>query len=142
MADPALAPLAELFPAASDVSRDYWEGLAAGELRLQRCVQCSAYQHPPESFCRFCPSTELAAEAVPGRGSVYSFVVVHQRYHAAFADRLPYNVAVIELDEGPRMLAGVLGVDNDALEIGMRVRPRIEPIADGQAALFFEPDED
>ena len=137
--DSVLAPLADLIPAITDLNRPYWEGLKEGELRLQHCRHCGAYQYPPESFCYACPSRDLEWKRIGGEGTIYSFIVVHQRYHPAFADRLPYNVAVVELDEGPRLLANVLGIENGALEIGMRVRPRIERIGDEQCALFFEP---
>jgi uncharacterized OB-fold protein len=138
MADESLAPLAELLPAQTELNAPHLEGLAAGELRLQQCTQCGAYQYPPESFCFQCPSTDLEWKAVDGSGAVYSYIIVHQRYHPAFGDRLPYNVAIVELDEGPRMLSNVLDVEPDAVEIGMRVRARIETLGDEGAALFFE----
>ena len=139
MVDETLAPLAELAPASTELNAPHLEGLLAGELRLQRCKQCGQYQYPPESFCYHCPSTDLEWEAVAGNGTVYSFIVVHQRYHPAFGDRLPYNVAIIELDEGPRLIANVLNVADNGVEIGMRVRPRIERLDGETAALFFEP---
>ncbi|MEE8422449.1 MAG: Zn-ribbon domain-containing OB-fold protein [Dehalococcoidia bacterium] len=139
MVDETLAPLAELLPAPTELNAPHLEGLAAGELRLQHCRQCGQYQYPPESFCYHCPSTDLEWETVDGSGTVYSYIVVHQRYHPAFGDRLPYNVAVVQLDEGPRMLSNVLGIEPDAVEIGMRVRPRIETLGEEGAALFFEP---
>lgn len=133
----SLAPLAELLPEPTDLTRPYWEGLAAGELRLQHCRACGAYQHPAESFCYHCPSTELDWETVPGHGTVYSFIVVHQRYHPAFADHLPYVVATVQLDEGPRLLAPMLD-EPTTIEIGARVRPRIERVRETQAVLLFE----
>ncbi|HJM89842.1 MAG TPA: Zn-ribbon domain-containing OB-fold protein [Dehalococcoidia bacterium] len=142
MPDELLAPLAELVPAETALNAPHLEGLAAGEVRLQHCTQCGAYQYPPESFCYHCPSTSLEWESVEGLGTVYSFIIVHQRYHAAFGDRVPYNVAIVEFDVGPRVLGNILEIDNDAVEIGMRVRPRIEQLGDGQAALFFEPASD
>jgi uncharacterized OB-fold protein len=139
MPDETLAPLATLAPASTELNAPHLDGLLAGELRLQHCKQCNEYQYPPESFCYHCPSTDLEWEAVEGNGSVYSFIMVHQRYHPAFGDRLPYNVAIIELDEGPRLIANVLDVGDKGVEIGMRVRPRIEQLDDETAALFFEP---
>ena len=139
MPDETLAPLATLAPASTDLSAPHLDGLRAGELRLQHCVQCGKYQYPGESFCYHCPSTELNWQAVEGNGTVYSFIILHQRYHPAFGDRLPYNVAIVELDEGPRMIANVLDVGDKGVEIGMRVRPRIEQLDDETAALFFEP---
>jgi uncharacterized OB-fold protein len=138
--DPTLAPLEPLLAPVGELNRPHKEGLNAGELRLQYCRECGAYQLPPESFCYSCPSTDLDWRAVDGGGTVYSFIVVHQRGHPAFTARVPYNVAVIELDEGPRLLANVLGIENEALEIGMRVRPSIRQVTEEQAALFFEPE--
>ncbi len=129
--------LAELLPEATELTAPYWEGLEQGELRLQRCEDCGAYQYPPESFCRACPSERLEWRAVEGGGSVYSFIVVRQRYLPAFGDLIPYNVAIVELDEGPRVIANLLDVDNEAIEIGMRVRSRIEPVGE-RFALYFE----
>ncbi len=129
--------LAELLPEATELTAPYWEGLELGELRLQRCEDCGAYQYPPESFCRACPSERLEWCAVEGGGSVYSFIVVRQRYLPAFGDLIPYNVAIVELDEGPRVIANLLDVDNEAIEIGMRVRSRIEPVGE-RFALYFE----
>jgi uncharacterized OB-fold protein len=135
-ANEALAPLIELFPSVEGEAAPYWEGLAAGELRLQRCSACGAYRFPAESFCERCAGTELEWETVPGHGTVYSFIVVHQLYHPAFAKLLPYTVAVVDLDEGVRMLGTVLG--EDGIAIGDRVRARIERLDDAHAALFFE----
>jgi uncharacterized OB-fold protein len=138
--DPGFAPFAELVPEATEETAPFWDGLAAGELRLQHCPACGSYQHPAESFCYACGSTDVAWETVPGHGEVYSFIVVHQPYHAAFRDRLPYVVATVQLDEGPRMLGPIFDVDPSAVAIGMRVRPRIEPVSAERAALFFEPE--
>ncbi len=129
--------LAELLPEATELTAPYWEGLEQGELRLQRCEDCGTYQYPPETFCRACPSERLEWRAVDGGGSVYSFIIVRQRYLPAFGDLIPYNVAIVELDEGPRVIANLLDVDNEAIEIGMRVRARIEPVGD-RFALYFE----
>ncbi len=129
--------LAELLPEATELTAPYWEGLERGELRLQYCQDCGAFQYPPESFCRACPSERLEWRAVEGGGSVYSFIIVRQRYLPAFGDLIPYNVAIVELDEGPRVIANLLDVDNEAIEIGMRVRSRIEPVGD-RFALYFE----
>jgi uncharacterized OB-fold protein len=135
--DPALVPFADLLPDVTDLSRPYWEGLAAGELRLQRCRACGAHQYPPESFCYACPSTDLEWVTVDGGGEVYSFIVVHQRYHPAFAEHLPYAVAAVQLDAGPRVLAALLFDEPGDVRVGARVRPRIERVAEDRAALFF-----
>jgi uncharacterized OB-fold protein len=140
MVDAAFAPFAELLPPQTEESEPFWEGLAAGELRLQYCKSSDTYQHPPESFCYFCGSTDLEWRVRDGAGEVYSFIVVHQPYHVAFRDRLPYVVATVQLDDGPRLLGAIFDIDPASMEIGMRVKPRIEAVSeDGAAALFFEP---
>jgi hypothetical protein len=138
--DPAFAPLADLLPEATQETAPFWDGLAAGELRMEHCLTCGSYQHPAESFCYVCGSRDLEWETVRGHGEVYSFIVVHQPYHVAFRDRLPYVVATVQLDEGPRMLGPIFDVDPSAVSIGMRVQPRIEAVSEDRAALFFEPE--
>lgn len=138
--DPTFAPMAELLPEETELTAPYWAGLRAGEMRLQYCAACDTHQHPPETFCYQCGSTEVEWQTVPGHGEVYSFVVVHQPYHVAFRDRLPYVVATVQLDEGPRMLGPIFDLDPSAVSIGMRVQPRFEPVSDDGAALLFEPE--
>ncbi len=136
--NPAFAPMADLLPEPTEVNAPFWDGLNEGEVRMQHCMACGSYQHPPESFCYACGSTEIEWETVAGGGEVYSFIVVHQPYHVAFRDRLPYVVATVQLDEGPRMLGPIFEVDPASITIGMRVRPRIEAVSDEGAALFFQ----
>ena len=75
---------AELFPQVTELNAPFWEGLAAGEVRLQQCQQCGVHQHPPESFCYSCGAMSMAWTAMPAHGEVYSFIIVHQPYHPAF----------------------------------------------------------
>ena len=136
--DPTFAPLAELIPDPTDISEPFWKGLNDKTLRLQRCGKCDTHQHPPERFCYSCGSDSIELATASGGGEVYSFIVVHQPYHAAFRDRIPYVVATVQLDEGPRMLGAIFDVDPNSISIGMRVQARIETVSEQQAALFFE----
>jgi len=138
--DPAFAALGELAPEVTEETAPFWDGLAAGELRMEHCPACGSYQHPAESFCYACGSLSVEWQTVRGHGEVYSFIVVHQPYHAAFRDRLPYVVATVQLDEGPRMLGPIFDIDPSAVWIGMRVQPRIEAVSAERSALFFEPE--
>jgi uncharacterized OB-fold protein len=128
----------ELFPEITPLNAPFWEGLAAGEVRLQTCQGCGAHQYPPESFCYECGATNLIWEPVRGAGTVYSFIVVHQSYHKAFKDFLPYTVAIVQLDEGPRMLGAMLGLQQP-IAIGDRVEPKIRLVDADRAFLSFEP---
>ena len=85
--------------------------LRRGELRVQRCGACARLRYPAAIVCPDCLSAETEWEAVSGRGTVFSFVVFHRAYHPAREGKVPYTVALIELDEGPIMLSNVVDVD-------------------------------
>lgn len=85
--------------------------LADGRLTFQRCHRCGSAWLPPRDFCPACLAGEWDWEAASGRARVISWVVYHRAYHPAFADRVPYNVVVAELEEGPRMISNVIGID-------------------------------
>jgi hypothetical protein len=105
------------------VSRDtefFWEGTAAGELRIQRCGACHALRHPPGPSCPACGVLKPEYMVASGLGTVYSFVVHH---HPPVPGReLPFVVALVELDEGVRMLAELTGVPVEDVRIGLPVR--------------------
>jgi len=92
-------------PARTPDTAPWWTGLDAGELLIQRCVHCGQLQHPPEPVCLACRGFDLSWIRSAGRGSVYSFVVYHEPRLPGFD--YPYVVAVVELDEGVRLIAGL-----------------------------------
>lgn len=100
-------------PAVTPLTEPYWTGLAEGELRHQRCRQCGNAWLPAREECPRCLADEWEWTPASGRGRIISWVVYHQAFHPAFADRLPYNVAVVELDEGPRMVTNILAPEED-----------------------------
>jgi len=127
----------DLLPDVTDLNAPYWEGLAVGELRIQQCNACDARQHPSESFCYNCGSQDITWHPVNGNGEIYSFIKVHQLYHAAFKDHLPYIVVIIQLNEGPRILGAMFGLNAEP-KIGARVRAAFQNIDDESAFLLFE----
>ena len=132
------AEFGELFPEIDELNAPFWNGLAQGEVRLQKCNACGVHQYPPESFCYECGAQAPSWVAVAGEGTVYSFIVVHQQYHKAFKDFLPYTVAIVQMDEGPRMLCTMLGLDKP-IAIGDRVKPRIRQVDAEKAFLTYIP---
>jgi len=128
----------ELFPEITELNAPFWDGLTHGEVRLQKCAGCSAHQYPAESFCYACGAQALSWVRVAGAGTVYSFIVVHQQYHKAFQDFLPYTVAIVQMDEGPRMLCAMLGLQKP-IAIGDRVQPCIRRVGKERAFLTYEP---
>jgi uncharacterized OB-fold protein len=115
-------------PAPDDVTEFFWRGAAERRLLVQRCSACGYLSHPPDVACTRCGALELEPVPVSGRGTVYSFAIVRQAFDPAFVPDVPYAVALVELDDqsGLRMLANVVGVAPDAIEIGMRVEVAFE----------------
>jgi len=101
-------------PRPSEDSAPFWEATGRGELRMQRCGACGHVRFPPALLCPRCLSPNAAWERLSGRGAVYSWVVVHQSQHPAFNPDTPYNVVIVELEEGPTRAYGVgLGWDTE-----------------------------
>ncbi len=126
-------------PVLTDENRPFWEAAARGELRMQRCVRCGHVRYPITPVCTRCLAPETEWTALSGRGTVASYVVFHQVYHQAFKDAVPYNAALIQLEEGPRMMSNVVGIPNDALAVGMPVEVVFTPLTQGIHLPQFRP---
>lgn len=86
----------------------FWEGCRRHELTFQRCVRCGHVRWPPSIVCPQCHSFEGEVIVSSGKGKIYSYVVYHFPYHPAFQNELPYVVALVELEEGPRILSNIV----------------------------------
>jgi len=126
-------------PAADKYTQPYWDGLQQGRVMLPRCRSCGHVQMPMGPCCANCLAEDFAWEAMSGRGTVWSYIVYHHAFHPAFADQLPYNVALVELQEGPRLLSNVVDIPADAVRSGMKVTAVFSP-QDGATLLRFRPD--
>jgi uncharacterized OB-fold protein len=115
-------------PTPSEESKPFWQAAKRGEILLQRCRDCGAYRFPPNPLCTECSSTAFDWKPVSGRGKVYSYVVFHRAYHPGFADDLPYAVACIELEEGPRLLSNIVGMQPEQIRCDMPVEVVFEQI--------------
>lgn len=116
-------------------SQVYWDNLRKDVLSVQRCVACGRAQLYFRAMCRHCWSRELSVETASGRGTVYSFTVVHQTGHPALNAETPYVLALITLDEGPRVLARIEG-DPAAAAIGDRVHATFHDAGDFRLLYF------
>ena len=116
----------------------FWEGVAAGELRIQRCTGCKALRHPPGPMCPHCQSLEWDAIVASGRGRIYSYVVAHHPPVPPFA--YPNAIALVELDEGTRLVSNLIGIDPSQIEIGQRVRVEFTRVDDELVLPLFRPD--
>lgn len=97
-------------PRPTPETQPFWDGCAAGELRLQRCGNCDKHYFPPRPFCPTCLSREVTWEAVSGRGRLHTYLINHYPLPPGWEE--PYAIAVVELDEGPRMMSNILDVPN------------------------------
>lgn len=129
MTDTSTAPTpAKPLPGVSDFNRAFWEGTKKHELRLQRCNSCGELWAPNGPVCPHCFSEDYSWEALSGRGKIATWVVFHKLYHPAFRDDVPYNVAFVELDEGPRIISNIVGAANEALSLGAPVEVVFEDV--------------
>ena len=125
-------------PERDALNTPYWDSLAQGALSFQRC-SCGHAWLPARSECPSCLGEQWRWEKAEGGAKLISWVVYHVAFHPAFAQRLPYNVAVVELDEGPRLISSVVGVaDAETLNIDQRLQLVIEHEG-GTAVARFKP---
>ncbi len=108
-------PLAE----ADEDSKPFFEGGLQGMLMLMKCGECGAVRLPARKHCDNCFSTEVEWVAASGRGKIYTFSIMHQQFHPGF--QVPYNLATVELEEGPRINTNIVGIDDSAIKVGMDV---------------------
>ena len=109
------------------------------ELRLQKCDACGKVWYPPSPLCPGCWSRNLSWTRLSGRGRVSSWVVFHQSYFRSYDNEIPYNVAEVELEEGPRLLTNLVGVSNDEIRAGMPVEIVFDDVTDEIALAKFKP---
>jgi uncharacterized OB-fold protein len=111
--------MSRILPRPTPLSQPYWDGCRQGILRLQQCSDCARYQFYPRTFCSHCNSTTLAWQDVSGRGALASYTIVERGISAAYP--APYVVALVDLEEGPRMMSGLMESDPAKLRVGAPV---------------------
>lgn len=130
---------ARLEPPISEASIPFWDATKQRQLVLQWCKSCDSVIHFPRAVCPSCLSDELEFRSATGRGSVYAFTVVHRPGNPTMEERVPYVVALVELDEGARMMSNVVGCEPTEVSVGMPVQVTWEELSDGRALPLFEP---
>lgn len=125
-------------PKPTPETQHYWEGAAAGELRLQTCNDCSKTYFPPRPFCPGCGSRSVKVVKASGKGKLHSYVI-HARPAPGFDP--PYAIAVVELAEGPRMMTNIVGCPQtpEALQLDMDLEVTFEKQNDQITLPFFKP---
>ncbi len=113
--------------------------VATGMLHIQRCSACGTWRHPPRWYCPSCHSPEYSFEPVSGRGTLYSLAINHFTVDRAWIEEVPFVTAVVELEEGPRVVGSLRGVPADQVDIGLAVVVTPEPRGDEFAFLWVDP---
>jgi uncharacterized OB-fold protein len=127
-----------LWPRPNEEDREFWEGARRGELRIQHCTTCGKHQHYPRFLCSHCGKQTLEWITASGLATIYSFTVVRQNGVPPFSERLPFVVAVVDLDEdGARMIGALPKLDPEQARVGMRVRAEFRPANDDSAFVDF-----
>ncbi len=115
----------------------FWEGVQEGKLLIQRCLSCKKLRHPPGPMCPNCQSLEWDSVEASGRGTLYSFVVMHHPPIPPF--EYPNPIGLIELEEGTRFVSNLVGIDKDDIEVGMPVVCEFMDLEDGRKLPVFRP---
>jgi hypothetical protein len=125
-------------PVADDESAPFYDGARRHELMLMRCRACNAWRLPSRPRCPDCWSTDTSWEQASGRATLYSWGIMHQKF-PGFDDATPYQYAIVELHEGPRIVSAVAGADDADLRAGMPLVADYDDAAEDTTLIRFRP---
>src|SRR3974390_979732 len=126
-------------PEVTPLHAPFWESVRSHELRLQRCADCGRYRFIPMELCPSCHSAAASWSAVSGRGTVYTYTVVHRAPTPAYQAEAPYVIAQVELEEGPRITSTLVGTAPEAGAVGMPVEVVFEDVDPDLTLYRFRP---
>jgi uncharacterized OB-fold protein len=126
-------------PRVTDLTRPFWDGAKNSELLVQTCRRCGSGQYPPRPVCLQCWSDELEWKRASGGGTIYSHTTAYRTSTKGFREDTPYVVAIVELDEGPRMVTNVVGCAPDDVHVGQAVRAVFHRATDDITLVKFTP---
>jgi len=128
-----------IVPAPDELTAPYWTAAHERRLTIQRCTHCARLSHPPVVCCPRCHHGTFRWDEMSGHGSIYAFTVVAHSVHPVSAGATPYMIALVELAEGPRILANLRNCDVDHVRIGLPVAVLFEAVDDAVALPQFTP---
>lgn len=126
-------------PLIEDESRPFWDGLREGRLLIKRCRACGAFHFYPRPFCPTCWADDVEWFEASGRGTVYTYSTVYVNDLPPFGSEVPYVAAVVELDEGPRMMTRLVGCTAEDISIGLPVRVDFQQFDEELRMAVFRP---
>ena len=126
-------------PLHRETSAPFWEAARRHELAMQRCEACGRLVWYPREVCSFCLSSRLAWETLGGRGRLHSYTVIHQPANPAFREDVPYIYAMVELDEGPRIIGNLIDCRPEEARIDMPVVAVYDDVTPEVTLVKFRP---
>ncbi|MGX7677479.1 Zn-ribbon domain-containing OB-fold protein [Jatrophihabitans sp. DSM 45814] len=135
------AETAPPLPLPNALTAFFWESLAEGKLRILRCQNCGHFVHYPRPICDNCQAMDLKPEEVSGRATLYSYTWATQAFHPYFVDKIPYNIAVVELVEQPglRLTTNIIDCPREDVRTGMDLEVAITEVVSGLTLPLFRP---
>lgn len=132
-------PTGRIEPPVTEEAEAFWSATERRELVLPWCTSCERPFWYPRPVCPRCLRPDIEWRPASGRGEVYAVSVMHRPAHPGMADRVPYAVALVHLEEGVRLLSNVVDVDPADVHVGMPVAVTWEPMSDGRNLPVFAP---
>jgi uncharacterized OB-fold protein len=126
-------------PCVNDDTKEFWRGCKAHELRFQKCKACGHVRWPASLICPSCHSKDADRVVASGKGTIFTFAVYHVAFHPAFSNDLPYVVADVELEEGPRLVTNIIDCSVDKVECDLPVVVAWEKITEEFTLPKFRP---
>ena len=120
-------------------TQEFWDAARDGRLLIRRCSACGRPHFYPRPFCPYCWSDDVAWEQASGRATLYTWSVVHVNDLPPFPERVPYVAAIVDLDEGPRMMTNVVDCEFDDLAVGMALEVTFREETDDITLPVFRP---
>lgn len=126
-------------PPISPDSQPYWDAAKEHRLTAQRCDDCGKLRFPPATSCWYCLSPNTTWIELSGRGTVWSYIIMHQPYYQGFIGELPYPICVVETEEGLRFISNLVNIANAEIEIGMPIEVVFDDVTDEVTLPKFQP---
>jgi uncharacterized OB-fold protein len=120
-------------PTPDEETEQFWAAANEGRLLIKHCNACGEYHYYPRPFCPYCWSHDVEWFEASGRATLYTWSVVRQNDLPPFNERVPYVAALVDLEEGPRMMSNVVDCEFDALEGGMALEVVFDTVSDEPA---------
>ena len=128
-------------PESDELWQPFFDGARNGTLMVQRCQACESHLAPGTARCTECWSESLAWVQASGQGTLFSYSIVHHIGHPGFRDEVPYVIAVVELEEGPRLNTNIVRDDDTELKVGIPVEVVFEVLSEEISIPKFRPAE-